>query len=148
MSAPIRELQSGPGTERLRVLNPRTGPTPHTSHTNCASYQLNGDETADETTVGAMPRRRNSAPTWLVTIRAGAEVVSTCPCPDVRHAVLLAGVVRRFWPDLRVAVRRYPQAARRRDSSAGHVVLRVPQAAASATPARRTTGGSALRGEL
>jgi hypothetical protein len=57
-----------------------------------------------------MPRSRNSAALrWLVTVCAGAEVVSAYRCPDVRHAVLLAGVVRRFWPGLRVAVRRYPQ---------------------------------------
>ena len=58
-----------------------------------------------------MPRPRSSTPlSWVVTVRAGADVVSAHPCPDVRHAVLLAGVVRRFWPDLRVAVRRYPRA--------------------------------------
>ena len=56
-----------------------------------------------------MPRPRSSL-SWLVTVRDGAEVVSAYPCPDLRHAVALAVVVRRFWPGLRVAVRRYPRA--------------------------------------
>lgn len=58
-----------------------------------------------------MPRPRSSnLLTWTVTVRNGAEVASAYPCKDLRHAIVLAVVVRRFWPCLQVAVRRYPRA--------------------------------------
>lgn len=58
-----------------------------------------------------MSRPRSSeALNWLVTVRAGGAVVSAWPCPNVRAAIGLAVIVRRFWPGLRVTVRRYPRA--------------------------------------
>ena len=60
-----------------------------------------------------MPRSRDSLRSplsWLVTVHDGTGVVSALPVPGVPEAVVLAVVMRRFWPGLRVSVRRYPRA--------------------------------------
>lgn len=86
------------------------------------SQQLNAVETTGETP---------AAPTWTVTVRAGVEVVSTHRLP-LRHAVVLAAVIGRFWPALRVSVRRAPTAERLADAALmtdSNAVRRAPSAA-------------------
>jgi hypothetical protein len=104
------------------LVGDSTGGWPFVGLSNLTSQQLIAAETTGETSAAA---------TWTVTVRAGAEVVSTSQCP-LRPAIVLAAVIGWFWPALRVSVRRGPATERSADAALPtdrNTVCRAPSAA-------------------